>query len=202
MPHRRLDLRIIAILTPLVLLASAAPAAAVEVYFNGVRVSGLKNQQFKGCSVRFDADGNVHITAKGYTVKRMGDGAEQNEAPTPKAKHYFLYSKATRPGYAQYDVDVYINGKWVKKVRNNQDQVIAEITKHLKPGKNVISFAATKNYSGGERKSESPKDYVQVSIGAGTAGGGTVNITSNLVTFKAPASRTENFGQEKTISIR
>ena len=27
-----------------------------------------------------------------------------------------------------YDIDLYINSKWVRKLRNNEEQVIAEIT--------------------------------------------------------------------------
>ena len=88
----------------------SAHAGAVEVYFNGTRVTGLKSQSFDNCSVRFDASGNVHVTAKGYKVKRLtepGKGGAPPKATSPK--QYFIYSEARRPGYAQYDVDVYIN---------------------------------------------------------------------------------------------
>jgi hypothetical protein len=204
------------------LLGSASRTEAVEVYFNGVEVGGLKNQAFEHCSVRFDASGNVHITAKGYTVKRLpqGGGARvargnpvpsgpsgvtrpsvpPTPAPTAVTKKYFLYSRASRPGLAQYDIDVYVNGKWIRKIRNTDSQVVTDITRKLRPGRNVVQFAATKNYRGKSRLSTSAGDYIQVFVGAGTKGGGTVNITSTLAQFKATASTTANFGQEQTIN--
>lgn len=182
-----------------------AGAGAAEVYFNGVRVSGaLKNQTFKNCHVRFDNSGNVHITAKGYEVKKLGDGAKGGTSDTSDSvsKQYYLYSRATKAGAVQYDIDVYINGKWVRKIRNTENQVVLDVSKKLRKGKNVIHFAATKNYGGKPRKSSSPSDYVQVFVGRGTKGGGTVNITSVLASFKAPASRTDNFGQEMSVEVK
>jgi hypothetical protein len=176
----------------------------VEVYFNGVRVSGLKNQSFRGCEVKFDSSGNVHIKAKGYSVKRVDQTAGSKAPPTSPgvSKQYYLYSKASRTGYTQYDIDVYINGKWVRKIRNSQGQVVMDISRKLRKGKNVIHFAATKNYGGKPRLSTSSADTVQVYLGLGSKGGGTVNITDTLADFKVDASTTKNFGREQTITIR
>ena len=67
----------------LVLAASLSTDAwAVEVFFNGVRVSGLKNQTFRNCGVRFDGNGNVYISAKGYSVKRVDQSGGSKTAPT------------------------------------------------------------------------------------------------------------------------
>lgn len=194
------------LLTATIVLLNLSPglARAVEVYFNGVRVSGLKNQSFRNCGVRFDASGNVYITAKGYTVKRKDQsGSSGTVSSTPiTARQYYIYSRAPRAGYAQYDVDIYLNGKWVRKVRNRESQVVVDITRKLKPGRNVVHFAATKNYDGKSRRSTSASDYLQVFIGIGNKGGGTVNITSTLAEFKATAATTKNFGQEQTITIK
>jgi hypothetical protein len=184
-------------------LLVAGQARAVEVFFNGVQVTGLKSQSFEGCRVKFDADGNVHITAKGYKVKRLDQSAvDTSKDGLNLPKRYFIYSKASREGYAQYDVDVYLNGKWIRKVRNTESQVVADITSKLRPGKNVVHFAATKSYGGKPRLSSSASDYIQVFIGEGNRGGGTVNITTTLASFKATASTTANFGQEQTITIK
>lgn len=196
-----------------ILCLSAQQAFAVDVFFNGVRVSGLKNQSFKNCTVRFDASGNVHIAAQGYSVKRV----DQSTTTAPRANRptkyspppstrvtsqYFLYARAPRPGYSQYDVDVYLNGKWIRKVRNGEKQAVLEVTKYLKPGKNVVHFAATKNFGGKPRRSFSAADHIEVFIGEGNRGGGTVNITTTLADFKASADRTDNFGRETTIQIK
>ena len=181
----------------------ASPAfATVEVYFNGVRVTGLKNQLFEGCKVRFDAKGNVHVTAKGYTVKTAEKASGDTSKGTPKAtlsNHYFLVSAGKAPKSAQYDVDVFVNGKWVRKIRSSEDQVVFEITSHLKKGKNVINFSATKNFGGKPRVGTTADVYLRVLVGLGNQGGGTVNITKTLVDFRAPASRVDNFGTTGTI---
>lgn len=176
---------------------------ATEVFFNGVRVSGLKNQSFKNCSVRFDNDGNVHVTAKGYSVKRVDQsGGGQAAAKTPSvSKQYYLYAKSSKPGFVQYDIDVYINGKWIRKIRNAERQVVLDISRRLRKGKNIVHFAATKNYGGKGRLSTSAVDEVKVFIGLGSKGGGTVNITTTLADFKANAGSTKNFGREQSITV-
>jgi hypothetical protein len=176
---------------------------ATEVFFNGVRVSGLKNQSFKNCSVRFDNDGNVHVTAKGYSVKRVDQsGGSQAAAKTPGvSKQYYLYAKSSKPGFVQYDIDVYINGKWIRKIRNAERQVVLDISRRLRKGKNIVHFAATKNYGGKGRLSTSAVDEVKVFIGLGSKGGGTVNITTTLADFKANAGSTKNFGREQSITV-
>jgi hypothetical protein len=188
------------------LAITSTPAWAVQVYFNGTQVTGLKNQSFEHCKVRFDSAGNVYISAKGYSVKRLDQGSKTGGGKAQPApigvKQYFLYSRSSRPGYAQYDVDVYINGKWARKVRNKESQVVTDITKKLRQGRNVVHFAATKNYGGQPRRSTQASDFIQVFVGLGNRGGGTVNITSTLASFKATAGTTANFGQEQTITVK
>lgn len=194
-------------LVALALVLGGGSAHAVEVFFNGVQVTGLKNQTFEGCKVKFDSGGNVHITAKGYKVKRMdqGQGTPSGKSSPGTSRtvgrKYFLYSRASRPGQAQYDIDVYINGKWARKIRNKESQIVVDITSKLRPGSNVIQFAATKNYEGKSRLSTAASDYTEVFVGAGNRGGGTVNITNTLTSFKATAATTKNFGREQTITV-
>jgi len=196
----------------LALLASTgSEAGAVEVFFNGVRVTGLKDQTFQGCTVQFDSSGQVHITAQGYTVKQV-EAADSGEAtrsarrgsePQPAApqKRYFLVSAFAKQGFAQFDVDVYLNGKWLRKVRNSEGQVILDITDKLRPGKTLVQFAATKNLGGGPRLASSAEHYLKVLVGEGTAGGGTVAITRTLVEFSATADKTSSHGHAATLVL-
>ena len=180
----------------------SAHAGAVEVYFNGTRVTGLKSQSFDNCSVRFDASGNVHVTAKGYKVKRLtepGKGGAPPKATSPK--QYFIYSEARRPGYAQYDVDVYINGARVRRIRSAEGQVVEEISDKIQPGRNAIHFAATKNLGGKPRRSTLDSDFIKIIIGIGKKEGGAVTITSPVASFKATASTTNNFGRQQSITV-
>jgi len=178
-------------------LVASGNAHAFEIYMNGVKVSGLKGQTFQGCTVRFDENGHVHITAAGYKVERVEDGGKST-APRSGSK-YFLVSWPSKPqGYAQYDVDVYINGKWLRKIRNHEGQVIQDVTKQISRGKVVAYFAATK--SSDTRLSTSAAHQTRVIIGTGTAGGGTVNITTTLAEFVVSADKTANFGREVTFT--
>jgi hypothetical protein len=178
-------------------LALSGSAGAFEIYMNGVKVSGLKGQTFQGCTVRFDENGHVHITAPGYKVERVDDGGKST--PPKSGSKYFLVSWPSKPqGYAQYDVDVYINGKWLRKIRNHEGQVIQEISRQISPGKVVVYFAATK--SSDKRLSSAAAHQTRVIIGTGTAGGGTVNITTTLAEFTVSADKTANFGREVTFT--
>ena len=53
----------------------ASPALALDVFLNGIKVTNLKNADLRNCSVKFDAEGNVHIISPGYNVISDKDGA-------------------------------------------------------------------------------------------------------------------------------
>ncbi|PIE65856.1 MAG: hypothetical protein CSA24_01795 [Deltaproteobacteria bacterium] len=117
------------------------------------------------------------------------------------SKRYYLVSAGQQPKSAQYDVDVFINGTWIRKVRSSEAQVVVEIGQHLKKGRNLIHFTATKNYGGKPRASTSAARYLRVLVGVGTTGGGTVSISKALADFRAPASKVANFGQAIAIQV-
>lgn len=176
-------------------------ANATEIFFNGVRVTGLKEQTFEGCTVRFDKKGNVHITAKGYSVKNAEESADKGKKTENNlTKKYFLVTAGKNAENAQFDVDVFINGKWIRKVRSSEGQVVAEVTKYLKKGKNSVSFSAIKNLNGKPRLATDASTYLRVLIGMGTKGGATVNIEQTLADFRATADKTENYGKSATVN--
>ncbi len=220
----------------LVTLAWAARAEARKVFLNGVEVEGLANQSFGSCEVKFDADGNVWIQAKGYAVKVGAAGASpatMTPAPAPVAsmptptggattpagstspalatstttdgklsKRYWIVATQPRVGAAQYDVDVFLNGKFLRKVRSKDAQTVVEITARLAPGRNVIHLAAQKSYTGGKRFSASPDDTFTVIIGEGAMGKGTVTITNPLARMVRSAAETRGFVSDSTITAR
>lgn len=193
----------------------SSPASAVEVFFNGVKVTGLRNQSFPSCSVSFDKTGNVHISAKGYSVQRVTQaeatkkGAQKGAqaAPSPgtsakKTKYkYFLVSTGQSPKASNWDVDVFVNGKWIKKIRGADDQVVVEVSRHLRVGRNHLMFAAVKNYGGKGRLSSSADVYLRVLLGRGTRGGGTVSIEHTVADFRARADQVANFSRSATVLI-
>ena len=89
-----------------------------------------------------------------------------SDAPPSLTRRYWLVTEQTVPGMAEYDIDLYINSKWIRKLRNNEEQVITEVTHQLQPGKNTILLSAHKVVMG-DRKSYSPQHYFRVIIGRG-----------------------------------
>lgn len=121
----------------------------------------------------------------------------------PLTRQYYLVTVANPPGGAQYDVDVYVNGKWVRKIRNRDRQTnVVNITQHLQWGRNVVNFAATKNLDGQPRRSSSDSEFIRLIIGPGIQGGGTVELLENLAEFRVSANRMDNHGAQYVIEIK
>ncbi len=198
MKHSRVEIILL-----MLLLLAAGSAVAGSIFLNGTRIDGITNQKFEKCTVTIDAKGNVLIEAPGYAVQ--GDsGKGQTSAANPSAtatKRYWLIKEENYPGKTQYDIDIYINSVWFKRIHSNDEQVIQEITKYLRPGSNVIHLAASKNV-GKQRKSFSKQVYMRIIIGEGNIGGNNVMIENPLVQYKRTADETQNFNDEFTITVQ
>lgn len=184
---------------------TAGPALAKgSVFLNGVNIDGVVNQKFENVTVTIDDKGNVLIAAKGYEVQAQTPATKAAQ-PAPDAgpvtKRYFLVSETAGPGLAQYDVDVFVNSTWIKRVSSNDLQAVVEVSRWMKKGKNTVHFAATK-VMGAERKSSSPVHYLKIYIGEGNMGGNNVMIDNALIEYKRDASETGNFADELVIEGR
>ncbi|WP_338866863.1 hypothetical protein [Myxococcus stipitatus] len=126
-------------------------------------------------------------------------------APQPRpdriTQRYWLVTEQTVPGMTDYDIDVYVNSRWLKKLRSNDDQVVADITKHLQPGGNQVMLVARKIVAG-QKRSDSPKHVFRVIIGEGNEGGGNVMIDNPLIRFQASAAESKDVTQEFTLTTR
>lgn len=198
-------------------LAAVLPQVALagSVYLNGVNIDGVTNQKFEKCTVKIDENGNVFIEAVGYAVKsvegapatapapRPNPSSAAPEGPTPTriTKRYFLVANQSAPGMTEYDIDVYLNAKWLMTVKNNTDQEVVDITRHLLPGKNTVTFEA-KKVVGGARKSFSPQHDFTVIIGEGNEASGNVMIDNPLVTFKRTAADNDSVSKDYPFSTR
>ncbi|WP_434380530.1 hypothetical protein [Melittangium boletus] len=208
----------------LALLALWPAAALAEVFLNGQPIGGLTNQTFdKVASVRFDAQGHIHIEAPAYSVRMApvtpaapapvtppapAAVAPPPVAPAPAAteparltRRYWLVTEQSAPGMAEFDIDVFVNAVWVRKLRNSEDQVLLELTRYLKPGKNTVLFMAHKVASA-PRRSESAQHVFKVIIGEGNAGGGKVMIDSPLIRFQRTAAEAEDVSAEFSLITR
>lgn len=178
-----------------------------SVYLNGVNVDGLRSQTFEKCkSVRIDAKGDVHLDCPGYQVE--APQAQPPSGPVLQAavqnamtRHYWLVSEDQNSAQAQYDLDVFVNARWVRKIKAGEPQIVLEITRYLQPGPNKVLFAATKHAEGG-RKSTSAAAFLKVVVGEGEAGGNTVMIDNPLIEYKRTAAETENLNEEFTLQGR
>src|SRR5436309_579221 len=63
----------------------------------------------------------------------------------PPTQRFWLVTEKAAPGMSQYDIDLFINSKWVRKFMDKEEQVVMEITKYLQAGPNKVSFVAKKN---------------------------------------------------------
>jgi hypothetical protein len=181
-----------------------------SVYLNGVNIDGLRSQKFEKCkAVRIDDRGDVHLDCPGYQVEQP-PAAATLPAPAPlipsavaaaMTKRYWLVTEDKDGASAQYDVDVFVNAKFIRRIKAGEPQVVLEITRHLRPGTNKVLFAATKRVEGG-RKSASPASYLKLVVGEGNEGGNTVTIDNPLIETKRTAAETDNVNEEFTIQGR
>lgn len=122
-------------------------------------------------------------------------------APARITKRYWLVSHQTAPGLTEFDIDVYVNAKWVMTLRNSTQQDVVEITRLLVPGQNSVTFEAKKTATG-PRKSFSPDHSFTVVVGEGDAGGDNVMINNPLVTFKKTAADAESSSKDFSFTTR
>lgn len=213
----------------LLLALSWLPAWALagSVYLNGVNIDGVTNVKFDKASIRIDESGNIHIDAPGYAAKVVQGAPEAAPAPQPATpapprpaatvqtqppspqtaaparitKRYWLVTTQTAPGMTEYDIDVYINAKWLMTLRNTADQEVVDITRHLLPGDNMVTFEARK-LSAGPRKSFSREHAFTVVVGEGNEAQGNVMIDNPIVTFRRTAADNDNVSKDFPLRTR
>ena len=182
-----------------------------SVYLNGVNIDGLRSQKFEKCkAVRIDDRGDIHLECPGYQAERQAAVPASTLSPAPlipsavaaaMTKRYWLVSEEKDGAAAQYDVDVFLNAKFIRRIKAGEPQVVLEITRFLHPGANKVLFAASKRLDGG-RKSSSPGSFLKLVVGEGNEGGNTVTIDNPLIESKRTAAETDNVNEEFTLQGR
>lgn len=201
----------------LALCASPALAHAGSVYLNGVDIAGVTSQTFNNCTVTIDAGGNIFIDAKGYAVAGQAgqptaaagapgtpavvapQGQAPVGAPAKLTQRYWVVTEKAAPGMAQYDVDLFVNSKFVRRFLDAEEHVVLEVTSHMAPGQNKVVLVARKNLKG-SRRSTSPQHYFRIVIGEGESGGRNVMIHRKLVDYKKTAADTADSSDEFLVS--
>ena len=183
-----------------------AASWAVTVYLNGVAITGVPNQTFKNCTVTTDASGNVYIDAPAYKVEAPGGKTVSApsagvQAGLEPSQRYWLITERT-PSLADYDIDVFINGKWVRKFLNEEERQVVEISNYFKTGSNKVALMARKRKEGADRNSSSPAHYFRIVIGAGKMNGRSIMVTESLVDYRRTAAEIEDRNDIFTVTIR
>jgi hypothetical protein len=182
------------------------PALAVEVYVNGVSVDGLTNHTFEKVTVRLDDKGNVQIDAPGYSVKKVNLTGSADKPARPESaitQKYFLVTEQSPPGMTEYEVDLFLNGKFMRTLKSGDEQLVTDITRSLRAGQNIVIIQAKKRYADpASPKSLSRSAVFRVIIGEGNTTSDQVTIEKQLVTFTRTAADTNDVTQEFSFTTR
>lgn len=188
----------------LALLLLLPATASADVYLNGVKVNNtLAEQTFDGAKVHFDAKGDVHITVSGIKVYREGDpqaGAQQRGPAIPKGT-WWLVAEQTAPGMTQYSIEVHINGKLVKRIKDDQRQVAMDIAQYLQPGQNQVSFTAIKDLSQTRRSFSSDHSFSLI-LGQGASQDKGLVISEVAARYTRTAMDVENHTRTFTFQVQ
>jgi hypothetical protein len=144
----------------LLLLVLSTGARAGDVFVNGVRIYRLSNVSLEGCTVTFDAQGNVQVTAPGYEIRVQEPPPAPSygvpAAPVPVATPGYPVAAVAptpaasgRPGFAlttwgqqtitlplRYEVT--INGKVVRAFSAADENLLIDLSPFLMPGANLV----------------------------------------------------------------
>ncbi len=137
------------------------PPEDIRIFVNGKDVTGSKNIKLKDVSVRFDADGNLHVDAPRYQLKlQPGVGRRKPKAAvpppavlnpgqaTPKpspaldmkpvrippTKRYFVSMIGNYPSVLGCRISVLLNGEEVATFNGQENHLFKEITDKVSRG--------------------------------------------------------------------
>lgn len=190
-------------------LVDGTRLGAVEIYLNGVQVTGAKDQVIEKAKVVLDRNGDVYITAPEYRVQELG-GSSSNSSPPPAAqattahltKRYYVVGDVTRPGVTGYTIQVIVNNKYLQSVSDDVAQNVVELNNYLNEGTNTVSFRALRP-AGKSSQSTQAGDAFTLVLGEGKGDpGGQLVIEDVLGEFKVTAIDVGEKAQTFTINAR
>ena len=141
-----MNAKILTILAAMMLSSTAF--ASPSIIFNGVDITGVTDQKFTNVTVEFDSNGNIILTAPSSTLPAQIVGSN---LPTPlpppsidtlpdTVKPTYIIATFDSPGLLGHNVDVYVNGQFVKTFYQGTAQQTYDISAFLHRGKNTIQY--------------------------------------------------------------
>lgn len=192
--------------------SASAGTSSLKVFINEVEVTGLTNQEFKNCTVNFDAKGNINISAPGYKIKRLDSDSSQGSSSSsssttvvtkksgkkPKSK-YFLVTEQLQGKKVWDKYSLIVNGSVVKTFESSDGILLEDISKHFDVGTNQIVITAAKkdDYPGGSKSV-----WYRVIIGEGHEEGKKIVIDKTLMQLTRKGSDADPDSKSKTIEAK
>ena len=178
----------------LMLCLGAGRAAADErkVYLNGIDLADVdvRGHTFKGAEVRFDKQGNVHITVKGLQIGTSNDATDGKSSDKKLGNKHFLVVNPVKEHGGHYAISVYINGKLAKLVKGTPQTQVIDVTRFVKKGDNTIRLVSARSLVD---KKAIPSDDLKLVVGRGLRKSGRVLIQRAHVEYRRRATETKKY---------
>jgi hypothetical protein len=199
------------------LILCIGSVSQAALYINGVRVDGLANVKLHNVDVDIDAQGDVRVTAKGYVVN-VGEArtntststatststststsaSPNTKTATPNKTRYVL--TMSENGDPQWDIDVFLNGTYVRRFSAGDTSAPIDVTRMVKAGDNSLRFHAVKQE--GTIRSVQPSDLIQLTLDADqTLVNGRHELT-HIYSYRRTAAETGMFDESVSVSVR
>jgi hypothetical protein len=190
------------------ILCMSSVSQAGALYINGVRVDGMANIKLRNVDIDIDAQGDIHVTAKGYQVNvgetaRGADPQPAKPQPPPArnaAQPTKYYLTMAQNGDPQWDVDVFLNGTYVRRFSAGQTPPPIDVTKMIRPGDNSLRFHAVKQE--GNIRSLQPGDLIQLTLDADQQLVTGRHELTRIYSYKRTAAETGMFDDSISVQTR
>lgn len=117
------------------------------------------------------------------------------------SRRYFLVADQAVEGGTQYEIDVFVNAQWIRKIQGTDGALPIEVTKYFRPGQNRV-FLAAKKAIVGDRRYYTRDVWIRVVIGEGNVGGDHVMIDAPLVVMTRTAADLDDRNEEYVVEAR
>ena len=126
----------------------------------------------------------------------------QQAAPPKLSAQYVLFSSQSEIGAAGFDIDVFINGVLAVRIKNDDVQVVEDVTKFMKKGENKVTFVARKKPSIRDVQ-VSKTDFIEIQITEGAVDPATDSLVIKAdtgITYRVTAAEKQDTTKEMKIS--
>ncbi len=164
----------------LVGLSLSATAQATEIHINGVRVGAVAGVEMSNCAVRFDAQGNIHITAPGYEVVAPPPQEAVNRPSGGLMGQYFLLVESSPVGETPYHLTLLLNGEFLREVTASQNGLVVPLNEVMRVGKNKLTIQAKRT----DEAAFAPDASLEVLIGPGEGSAVGAKLRERWVEYK------------------